>query len=169
MNVADVVLRRAGSTVLVDLDACAKTGRTTGQRVTLRGSTTPGWVIVLLLFTVVGFSLAQAMTSRRYSVTLPFVHEAYNRWKRNAFLAWVVGLGGPRAVWIAAAHHGDKAGIWGGVGIALLAAALVGGSVNSAVNGVGVRTTRDDDLVLTQAHPDFAHAIAAASVDSAHR
>ena len=166
---AEVVLGRAGSTVLVDLDVCARTGRTTSQRVTLRGSTTPGWVIVLLLFTVVGFLLARTMTSRRYSVTLPLVHEVYARWKRNWLLAWVVGLGGAGALIVAVTNYGNEAQLWGGVGIVLVAAAIVGGAVNSTVSGLGVSATRDGDLLLTRAHPAFAQAVAAASVESAQR
>lgn len=166
---ADVLLGRVGADVDVDLDVCAKTGETTDQRVTMRGTTTPGWVLVLLLFTVIGFLLAQVMTSRRYSVTLPFVHRVHDRWKRTWLLAWAVGVVGVGAVIAAATDSGGEAGLWGGVGIALIAAALVGGTINSSVNGLGVRATRSDDLVLTRAHPAFARAVAAASVESAQR
>lgn len=165
---SEVVLGRAGSTVLVDLAVCAKTGQTTSQRVSFRGSTTPGWVIVLLLFTVVGFLLAMTMTSRRYRVTLPLVHEAFARWKRNRLMAWIVGSGGVAALVAAATNFGGEAGLWGGVGIALVAAALVGDAVNRSLNGLGFRT-KDDDLILTRAHPAFAQAVAAASVESAQR
>lgn len=52
--------------MLVDLDVCVKTGRVTHDRVTLRGHTTPAWVTLLLLFTIIGFFIAGMMTSRRY-------------------------------------------------------------------------------------------------------
>ncbi|WP_148615223.1 hypothetical protein [Nocardioides rubriscoriae] len=89
---ADVVLGRAGDTVVVDLDVCAKTGRATGHRVRFRGSTMPGWVVVLLLFTVVGFLLASTMTSRRYVVTVPLAASAHARWRRYRRVALLVAL-----------------------------------------------------------------------------
>lgn len=162
----DVVLGQAGSTVVVDLDVCAKSGRTTDELMTLRGRTTPAWVTVLLLFTVVGFLLAGAMTSRSSSVTLPYVHDVYRRWKRNKGLAWVVGLGGIAALVVAATSSGDAVGLWGIAGVTLVVAALVGGTVNAMVNGVGLRMTRDGDLVLVRAHPAFAQAVAEARVES---
>lgn len=163
---AEVVLGRAGSNILVDLDVCAKTGRVTGERVTIRGNTTPGWVLVLLLFTVIGFFLAYAMTSRRYLLTLPFAHDAFARWKRNALLAWVVGLAGVASVIAGAADVAGESAVWGSIGIAAVVAALVGGTVNTRVNGLTVRRTRDEDLVLTGAHAAFARAVAEASVES---
>ncbi|MBC7631372.1 hypothetical protein [Aeromicrobium sp.] len=166
---ADVVLGRAGDTVLVDLDVCAKTGHTTSQRVTLRGSTTPGWVIVLLAFTVVGFLLVCAMTSRRSRVTLPLDHGVYARWKRNGIVAWSVALGGVGALVAAATDYRGETEVWGGVGIGMVVAALVGGTVNSTVNGLGFGMTRHDDLVLTRAHPAFAQAVAQAAVEPALR
>ena len=164
---ADVMLGRAGRAVRVDLDVCAKTGHTTSQRVTLRGSTTPGWVTALLLFTVVGFLLALAMASRSYSVTLPFDHGVHARWKRNHLVAWIAGLCGAGALVAAVTNFGGESALWGSVGIALVVTALVGGTVNASVNGLGFRMTRNDDLVLTHAHPAFAQAVAAASVETA--
>ncbi|ROR90907.1 hypothetical protein [Nocardioides aurantiacus] len=163
---ADVVLGRAGSPVLVDLNVCAKTGRRTSDRVERRGSTMPAWVTLLLLFTVVGFLLAGAMTSRSYRVTLPLEHAVHDRWRRNRRLAWAVSLVGAGAfVW---AESGGTAadGLWGGVGLALFLAGLVGGTVNSTMNNVGFRMTRQDDLVLTRAHDNFARAVAAATVEA---
>lgn len=162
---ADVVLGRAGSTVLVDLDVCAKTGQTTSQRVRLRGSTTPGWVTVLLLLTVVGFLLASTMTARRYDVTAPMDRAAHARWRRNRRVALLIGIGGAGAVVVAATDLGGASAFWGVTGIALVAVALVGGTINGTLNGLGFRTTRGDDLVLTRAHPAFAQAVAAASVE----
>jgi hypothetical protein len=159
---AEVVLGRAGTEVLVDLDVCAKTGRRTRDRVTLRGTTTPGWVLVLLLFTVVGFLLARAMTSRRYSVTLPFVHDVHDRWKRNRQLAWALGLVGLCLVVVTAIA---QAGPWGAIGLALVVVALIGGSVNGVRNGLGFSSDRDGDLVLSWVHPRFAEAVGSASAE----
>ncbi len=162
---ADVVLGRAGDAVLVDLDVCAKTGHPTSQRVRFRGSTTPGWVTVLLLLTVVGFLLASLMTSRRYEVTVPLARPAHDRWRRHKRVALIVALAGAGALVAAATDLVGQAGFWGVSGIVLVAAALVGGTVNSMVNGLEFHATRHGDLVLTRAHPAFAQAVAAASVE----
>ena len=167
---SEVALGRAGSAVLVDLDVSAKTGRTTNQRVTLRGSTTPGWVVVLLAFTIVGFLLASAMTPRRYDVTLPLEREVYTRWKRNKVVAWVLGLCGAGALISTANALAAGAGSWVAVGgIALVVTALVGGGVNARVNGLRLRMTRDDELILMHAHPAFGRAVSAAGVEDARR
>ncbi|WP_148615222.1 hypothetical protein [Nocardioides rubriscoriae] len=60
-------------------------------------------------------------------------------------------------------------GLWAGAGVVLIVGAFVGAEVNGAVNGLGFRTTRDGDLVLTRAHPAFAQAVAAASVEPVPR
>jgi hypothetical protein len=160
--VADVILGRAGSTVLVDLDICVKTGRATKQRATLRGSTTPAWVTVLLLFSIVGFLIASSMTSRRYRVTLPFTHAVHDRWSSNRRLGWVVGLAGA-GVLVAAATIGDRfAGVLVGIGLVLLAGGAAIVISNSLRNNVGIRMTRRGDLVVTRAHPLFVEAVRAA-------
>lgn len=161
----DVELGRAGDDVDVDLDVCAKTGRTTTDRVTLRGSTVPGWVLVLLLLTVVGFVLAVLATSRRSQVTLPLVHAAYRRWKRLQLVAWLVGACGLAAV-VVAVGTGDRSGVFGAVGIALVAGALVGDTAATATHGLTLRRRRGA-LVLRGAGPEFAAAVAAARVEVA--
>jgi hypothetical protein len=161
---ADVILGRAGSAVLVDLDTCVKTGQVTSQRVTLRGHTTPAWITVLLLFTVIGFLLAGAMTSRRYRVTLPFAHAVHDRWRKNRRWAWAVGLTGAAALVTATTRHGH-ADVWVGIGLAFIAGSIVIGIANAIRNNVGIHMTRDDDLVLTRAHPAFVQAVRAASVE----
>ena len=164
-RMADVVLGRAGSTVLVDLDVCVKTGRVTNQRVTLRGQTTPAWVSFLLLFTIIGFLFVNAMTSRRYRVTLPFSHVVHDRWRMNRRLAWLLGLAGLSA-WVAAATFGiDYAGLWVGVGIVFVSGAVIFGVTNALANNVGIHMTRDDELVLSRAHPAFVEAVRAGSIE----
>jgi hypothetical protein len=162
---ADVILGRAGSTVLVDLDICVKTGQVTNQRVTLRGQTTPAWVTILLLFTIIGFLLASGMTSRRYRVTVPFIHAIHDRWRTNRRLARAVGIAGAGALIAAATFGSSYSGLWLGVGIAFISVALVAGTANSVINNVGVRLTRDDDLLLTGAHPAFVQAVREATVE----
>jgi hypothetical protein len=164
-NMADVILGRAGSTVLVDLEMCVKTGATTTQRVTLRGSTTPGWITVLLLFTVVGFLIATAMTSRRYRVTLPFSHAVHDRWRQNRRLAWSTALAGAAALLMAGTGGSDYAGLWVGPGIAFVAGGLAIGTTNALRNNVGIHVNGDNELVVTRAHANFAHAVRAATVE----
>lgn len=158
------MLGRAGDTVDVDLDVCAKTGRSTTERVTLRGSTVPGWVLVLLLLTVVGFLLAVVMTSRRSQVTLPLTHAAYRRWKLLQLAAWLVGACGLAAVVVAATGSG---GPWGALGVVLLVGALVGGTTVTAVAGLRIVRGRQDALVLKGASPVFAAAVEATRVEVA--
>lgn len=153
---ADVILGRAGSTVLIDLDICVKTGQVTSQRVTLRGQTTPAWVTILLLFTIIGYLLAGAM---------PFTHALHDQWRKNRRLAWAVGLAGIGAL-IAAATIGNRySGLWVGTGVAFMAGGLVIGTANAIRNNVGIHMTRDDELVLTRAHPAFVQAVRAAAVE----
>lgn len=162
---ADVILGRAGSTVLVDLDTCVKTGATTTQRVTLRGSTTPGWITALLLLTVIGFLIATAITSRRYRVTLPFSHTVHDRWRQNRRLAWSAGLAGGAALLVAATRADDDAGLWVGAGIAFVAGGVAIGTTNALRHHVGIRVNGDNELVVTRAHANFAHAVRAATVE----
>jgi hypothetical protein len=161
----DVILGRAGSTVLVDLDVCVKSGVATRQRVTLRGQTTPAWVSVLLLFTVIGYLFAGAMTSRRYRVTLPFAHAVHDRWRRNRRLGWAFGLAGVGALLVAATIGDDYVGLCVGVGLAFIAGGLAIGTTNALTNNVGIHMTRDNELVLTRAHPAFVRAAHGASVE----
>jgi hypothetical protein len=161
---ADVILGPAGSNVLVDLDICVKTGQSTNERVTLRGQTTPAWITVLLLFTIIGFLFASAMTSRRYRVTLPFSHVVHDRWRNNRRLLWIVGLAGAGALIAATTFGSSYAGLWVGVGTAFIAGAVIMGTANAMRNNVGVHLTRDNELVLTRAHPAFTEAVRAAQI-----
>ncbi len=168
-HVPDVILGRAGDIVLVDLDVCVKSGVATQQRVTLSGQTTPAWVTVLLLFTVIGFLFAGAMTSRRYRVTLPFTHAIHDRWRRRRRLGWSLGLAGLGAVFVAATVGDGHAGLWVGAGLALTAGGVGMGSTNALMNNVGIHMTRDSELVLTRAHPAFVRAARGASIQSSAR
>lgn len=153
---ADVVLGTAGDDVVVDVPVCAKTGRRTDEMVTFKGSTTPGWVIILLFLTIVGFLLAAFMTQRSYRVTVPFVHEVHDRWRRGRRLAWLAGLVGVACVVGAVATYGDRSEVLGAAGIVLVVAGLVGSAVNGVRHGVGFRLTRGDQLEMTRVHPAFA-------------
>ena len=167
-HMPDVILGRTGSTVVVDIDICVKSGVATTQRVTLRGQTTPAWVSVLLLFTIIGYLFAGAMTSRRYRVTLPFAHAVHDRW-RNRRLGWAVGLAGAGALLVAATIGDGYVGLCVGVGLALMAGGLAIGTTNALTNNVGIHMTRDNELVLTRAHRAFVRAVRGASVEHSAR
>lgn len=161
----DVTLGPAGSAIVVDLDVCVKSGVATAHRVTVRGQATPAWVTVLLLFTVVGYLFAGAMTSRGYRVTLPFSHSVHDRWRNNRRIARGAGAVGTAAV-VAAAFVGDgMTGLVLGVGLAFVAGGFVLGVANALRNNVGFYLTRDGELVLTRAHRAFARAVRGASVE----
>lgn len=113
---------------------------------------------VLLIFTIIGWVFATAMASRRYRITVPFAHAAYDRWRRLHWLAWGLGVGG-----VAGAIGTGMAGwpdAWLLFGVS--AAGLGLGLVNARVNTIGVRRDREGDLVLVRVHP----AAAAAMVDA---
>ncbi len=126
----------------------------------MRGSTIPSWVNLLLLVSIVGYLFVGGMTSRRYRVTLPFVHARYAHWVRNKMLVLLAGAIGIGAV-IAAAVVEDEGlvGVLLGFGLAVSLAAVVLGTINSWRNHVGFYVSREGDLVLTRAHPAFAEAI----------
>jgi MFS family permease len=161
---ADVVLGPVGSRVDVDLGTCAKSGRPTAYRVEFRGSTAPGWVTVLLLVSIVGYLFADAMTSRRYRVTLPFSRELHDRWQRGRRVAWLVAAVGVAFVVATLVVGGGTGFALLLVGVGLMAVAMLGGVVNAVRHGIGFRLTRDQELVVTGAHPAFAREVEAATV-----
>ncbi|MEO9326219.1 hypothetical protein ABFT23_22205 [Nocardioides sp. C4-1] len=156
---ANVRLGRTGSVVDVDLDVCVKTGVPTRGTVTLTGSTTPPWVGFLLLITVVGYLFASAMASKKFRVTLPFSHAAYDRWQQGRRLAWGAGLVGLVGIVLTVVVGDGLVGAWTAVPGAVVVAALVGGVLNGRLRGVGIVATRHDDLVVTHVHPTFAVAV----------
>ena len=153
---ARVVVGIAGDEYLiVDSDICVKSGRRTSDRVTLRGGTTPGWVNVLLLFSILGWLFASGMSTRRYRMEVPFSHAIHARWRRWSRVAWLVGVGG-LVVTIFAAAEGVQVE-WMLLCVAVTALGM--GLGNAFVNNVGVRENRDNELVLTRVHPTAAAAL----------
>jgi hypothetical protein len=156
--VSSVVVGRPGKQLVARSDICVKSGVPTVDRVVLRGSTTPGWVVVLLFLTVIGWVIALVMTSRRYEVDVPFRHDLYVRWLRTHVLSWLIGLGG-----VAGAVTAGQLGF--GEAWILLGVTLVGillGIGNSWATTAGV-VQRGDDLVLTRVHPAFVRSLARAA------
>ena len=153
---ARVVVGQVGTEVVVRSDRCVKSGVATSQRVIIRGSTTPAWVNVLLIFTVIGWLFATGMASRRYRVELPFRHDLYDRWRRVRRVAWLLGvLGGVLTLWAMNADV-DRAAMF----LAISVAGLTLGVTNALVHNVGVSQVGDNGLVLTRVHPVAAAAIA---------
>lgn len=160
-----MTLRRSGGTVDLPVHVCVKTGLATRRRVTLRGHTLPAWVNVLMLFSFLSFLIAGSNSSRHYRVTLPFSRAAHGRWRMNKWLAWFAGSAGAGALVGALTIGVDYAGLLAGTGAALLLGAVALGAVNAALNTIGIRLTRDGDLVLTGVHPAFVEALRSAMVE----
>ncbi|WP_418063470.1 hypothetical protein [Pimelobacter simplex] len=153
---AAVVIGRVGTDVVVPGEVCVKTGVRTREFVVLRGSTTPPWVHVLLIVTIVGWLWASAMAARRYRVEVPFVHRHWDRWRSIRRAALLLGLVGViLACWASVAGVPHSAAFLG-----LTVGAVVLGVGNSLVNTVGV-TQRGDLLLLTRVDPDAVVAIRA--------
>jgi hypothetical protein len=164
-TMSKVKIGRAGSTVVVDLDVCVKTGLPTRGTVTLRGSTTPPWVGFLLLVTVIGYLFANVVASKKFQVTLPYTHVVYDRWQKGRQLAYVLGLAGVAGLVLAVVTSSRSVGLWAAMPVVVIAAALVIGIVNGRRNGVGIAATRHDDLILTRVHPAFAAAVRESMVE----
>lgn len=145
--------------IVVPSDVCVKSGVRTGYRVTLRGSTTPSWVMFLLLFTVIGWLIAVRMTSSRYQVVVPFRQDLYERWFKINFFAWLLGIAGV-VIAVAAGLAGfERAAIF----LSLTGVALVGGLVNSWKNTVAV-VLSGEELLLTRVSRAFAASLTHAPV-----
>ncbi|MCL2613761.1 MAG: hypothetical protein FWD95_11095 [Nocardioidaceae bacterium] len=158
---AIVAVGPVGADVVVPTDVCVKSGVPTRDRVTIRGSTTPGWVWVLLLLTIVGWIFVSIMTSRRYRIEVPFRHDLNDRWRRTYRIATglvVAGFGATIAAIIARLDHAL-------VPLLLVVAGLLIGTVNGLVRNVGVRQIGDERLALTRVHPAAAAAITRARAE----
>lgn len=119
------------------------------------GSTTPGWVILLLLLTVIGWLIALTMTSRRYEIDIPFRHDLHERWRRLNRRVWLLGISGVAIALGSGLAGFDRAPLF----LALSAVALVLWLVNHWANAPGVVLSRDQ-LLLTRVHPALAASLA---------
>jgi hypothetical protein len=157
---AAVVIGPVGGDVVVPGGVCVKTGARTPQYVIMRGSTTPGWVSFMILFTFIGWLWASSMASRRFRVEVAFLHEAYDRWNRIRRIAWIIGsLGVMLACWTSVADIPHAAAF-----LSLTAGGLVLGVGNALLNTVGF-VQRGDLLMMTRVHPDAVAAIRAGQAE----
>lgn len=153
---ARVILGSVGTRQDVASQTCVKTGLATNERLTIRGSTTPGWIHVLLIFTLIGWLFAIGNTQRRFVVTVPFTHAIHDRWRRLNRLAWLLGIGGIAATLWAVSTNFEHTVLLLGVPLG----SLILGLVNSWTNNVGVRQNQDAELLLVRVHPAAASAMA---------
>jgi hypothetical protein len=154
-DVPGVVVGRASAELVVASDLCVKSGRRTTDRVIVRGSTTPGWVNMLLIFTIIGWLFATGMSARRYRLAVPFSHKIHGRWRWLNRTSWLVGVGGAGGtIWAVSAGVSHA---WMLLGVSVVGFAA--GIANGTFNNVGVRINRDDELVLTRVHPAAVAAI----------
>ncbi|XBB69692.1 hypothetical protein ABFU82_10395 [Nocardioides sp. WV_118_6] len=153
---AAVVIGHVGGEIAVPGEVCVKTGIRTREFVVLRGSTTPPWVNVLIVFTVIGWLWASSMAARRYRVEVPFLHRHWDRWRRIRRTAVLVALIGViLACWASVAGIPHSAAF-----LSLTVGGIALGIGNSLLNTVGL-TQRGDLLLLTRVHPDAVVAIRA--------
>lgn len=153
---ASVVLGRVGSAVVVSSDLCVKSGIPTRQRVILRGSTTPAWVHVLLIFTIVGWIFASSMASRRFRAEVPFLHQRHELYRRGFLVASGLSVFGVVAAILTAVLDGGSPAAW----LLLTLAGMLFGFLNGLLTMVGFHE-RDGLLVMTHVHPAAAAAIQA--------
>jgi hypothetical protein len=153
---ASVVLGRVGSDVVVPTDLCVKSGIATDQRVILRGSTTPGWVHVLLLFTIIGWLFASSMASHRFRAEVPFLHHRHELYRRGYLIASGLSVFGVVASVLAAVVGWSYPASY----LLFTVAGLVFGGLNSWLTMVGFHE-REGFLLMTRVHPAAAAAIRA--------
>ena len=134
---------------------CVKTGEPTDDMLRLRGSAAPEWTTVMILFGLFAWIVAQTMSSRRYNLVLPFDSAVLRRYRKWGRVAWsCVGLGLVLTV-VAALMGRDDAFV-------MMAVSVLGVIVwlaNEWANSVGVRLSREGNLVLTRVHPRFRAAV----------
>lgn len=159
---ARVVIGRVGEDVVLGADVCVTSGVLTNQRIIMRGSTTPGWVHLLLIFTIIGWIFAQSMASTRFRAEVPFLHARHDLWRRGYRVAWALGLAG-----VGGAIAGSFAGIeYAGMCLWATLAAVLFGIGNGLLTTVGFTQGHGGELVMTRVHPDAAAAIRRARVEA---
>lgn len=139
---------------------CVKTGVPTEEVASVRGSASPQWTGVLVLFSFLAWVVALFMTGRRYALVVPLREDVFRRHRalgRASVAQVVAGL----ALGILTSLQ-DSLMAMGFLVVAV--GGVVLGLVNEWVNSFGVRLSPDGALVLTRVHPRFRDAVLAQAV-----
>jgi hypothetical protein len=136
---------------------CAKTGVECDVLVKDTLRVVPRWVPPLAILLIVPYFVGRAYASRRIEAKLPIATERIERIRRLVRLAWI-------ALVVAAAGFSALLFGAGVIGLAALAGGLLAYLVIVYAGDqmwVGGRPSRRDDVViLTRIHPEFARALA---------
>ena len=136
---------------------CAKTGVPCAGQVKDTLRVIPRWVPPLAILLVVPYFVARSYTSRRIYAKLPIAPERTERIRRLVRVAWIALVAA--AAGFSAVFFG--AGVIGlGAFVAGLLAYLVIVYVGDQMWVGGRPSRRDDVVILTRVHPDFARALA---------
>lgn len=154
---ASVVIGRTGDDVVVPGGVCVKSGQPTRQFVIMRGSTTPAWVHVLLVFTIIGWIFASSMASTRFRAEVPFLHRRYELYRRGFLVAFGLAVFGVVAAILGAVLGADHAEAW----LLVTLTGVLFGVGNGLLTTVGFHE-RDGLIVMTRVHPAAVAAIRAA-------
>ena len=139
---------------------CVKTGEPTQDRVRLRGSAAPGWVLVTLLFGVIPYFFVHGMTAQRYELVVPLRDEVLRARRTWPWVGAGVAVAGLVLGFAVAAATGSTGGEWLLLLVPMGLAVLVASEWRYAV---GVRLTPDGAFELTRVHPRFRDAAVAAT------
>jgi hypothetical protein len=150
---------------------CAVTGAPATANLTLRYSTTPGWVGCLFFINFLALVVAYLFTHQRVTGHLPVVSSIavrVERLHRNGLLLFPAGMACLLVAILGAAIQGPAGEIIGATGFVLGALAIVGAVVSSVMEGstLGIRgrVTKDGFgtrwVQLQGVHPAFVEAVA---------
>lgn len=136
---------------------CVKTGVPTDDVAAVRGSASPQWTGVMILFGFLAWVVALFMTGRRYALVVPLRQDVFRR-HRDLGSASVATVVAGLLLGLVSASSDSPYAVWF---LVLAVCGVVLGLVNEWVNSFGVRLTREGALVLTRVHPRFRDAVLA--------
>jgi type IV secretory pathway TrbD component len=134
---------------------CVKTGVATDDVASVRGSASPQWTGVMILFGFLAWVVALFMTGRRYALVVPLRGEVYRRHRDLGSASVATVVAGMLLGLFTSSTEGRYA-LWF---LGLAGCGVVLGLVNEWVNSFGVRLAPDGTLVLTRVHPRFRDAV----------
>jgi hypothetical protein len=136
---------------------CVKTGLPTEDVAAVRGSASPQWTGVMILFGFLAWVVALFLTGRRYALVVP-LHGDVFRQHRDLGLASVAAVVAGSLLGLLTSSAGGPYAVWF---LGMAGCGVVLGLVNEWVNSFGVRLTSEGALVLTRVHPRFRDAVLA--------